>query len=342
MVHATWLNEAIGSLVACQDMQTYMVDTSELLAMATATYRVKPTLTESTRQAQTLLFPLLVNQNHWVLAIMQRSGRFMAPPDLYDSLPAATTVPGVQDTLRAFCRHYMPQELNNVDYLVECGTPLQQNGVDCGVFAFASCIHALIGRPLPVRLSMPIWRRALATVVGVEEVDWTSLVPGLPQTTTLAADADAVPTPSTGNPLQMYSNILNTAKARFNALKSRLAQELDQAIQLTSSTLGDVVAAHRIFQSLETMSAHKAAVLQQQLHEATTMGSLVVQGTKSPHHAAQGQIQRSYESVERARVRLMTITQRLRELNTTLQGQKQDLLSERKAFEQREVEAQGS
>ncbi|KAK1995267.1 hypothetical protein LX36DRAFT_555609, partial [Colletotrichum falcatum] len=142
-----------------------------------ASYLVKPRLAEEARHANMLIFPLLVNQNHWILAIMQRRRLLMGPPDLYDSLPMGPTVAGAQDILRAFCRNYMPEGLDNVDYLVRCSTPLQQNGINCGVFAFASCIHAMVGRPLPVRLSISIWRRTMATIVGEEKVDWQSLVP---------------------------------------------------------------------------------------------------------------------------------------------------------------------
>lgn len=174
LVQGDWLNAALGDVCNIKPLGVALIDST--VTKSPPKRRAAECVWGRGNSTTTLLL-LSLSGNHWAIAVVKHGPVAATAVYYYDSLPTETNAKEAQDHVDAFLQGYLPETPSSASVLVPCSSPSQTNGIDCGVFAFASGLHIVTGQPLPAKLHVGLWRRIMASLLGVAVDDWQSLIP---------------------------------------------------------------------------------------------------------------------------------------------------------------------
>ncbi|GKT96717.1 hypothetical protein Ct61P_14567 [Colletotrichum tofieldiae] len=147
MANSRWIESTLAFTCETAYPGWYFVNDTVPKSCLEPNYTPFPSIMEQVRNTRRILFLLHLDETapaHWTVATMQIESGDAVEVEYFDSLPNS---PGSLRTstrmLEAFIRHYLPESDRRPVDLVQRAVPQQNNGVDCGYYAFCFCIHII-------------------------------------------------------------------------------------------------------------------------------------------------------------------------------------------------------
>ncbi|KAK0654812.1 hypothetical protein B0T16DRAFT_890 [Cercophora newfieldiana] len=110
-----------------------------------------------------VLLPILIRQNHWVLAVYNRARVLV-----YDSLPIPTA--STENEVSQHLHHFFSKtlQIDTLDHpAILITSPLQQkNGFDCGVLSIVAGFCEALDIRVPPEIDAPFLARCFASITG--------------------------------------------------------------------------------------------------------------------------------------------------------------------------------
>jgi Ulp1 family protease catalytic subunit len=149
------IETALNFLVLCRAEETATMFPGTLTSLEPGSR--PPQITAAKLQGRRrFLLPAWVNENHWVLLIVERSANTIDRLELYNSLPDPATNTQVERMARAFISTFFTEQESSSPFLRLRPrlTPRQENNVDCGLYVFITAAYLEAGVPLPTTLNI--------------------------------------------------------------------------------------------------------------------------------------------------------------------------------------------
>ncbi|GKT97749.1 hypothetical protein Ct61P_15599 [Colletotrichum tofieldiae] len=181
MANSRWIESTLAFTCETAYPGWYFVNDTVPKSCLEPNYTPFPSIMEQVRNTRRILFLLHLDETapaHWTVATMQIESGDAVEVEYFDSLPNS---PGSLRTstrmLEAFIRHYLPESDRRPVDLVQRAVPQQNNGVDCGYYAFCFCIHIITETRMPRTVAVTVWRHMLTAYLGHPVDDWTGVLP---------------------------------------------------------------------------------------------------------------------------------------------------------------------
>ncbi|KZL86131.1 ulp1 protease family protein [Colletotrichum incanum] len=237
-IRDNWLYNALQGISMLTG--NYTVDSCAVVRIADSNHKPQARLARAIDAGTMILLPLLVNQCHWCLAVLEKDPRNRhgaAAVNIYDSWPDKSYEACATAQTKAFIQNYLPDTpKHNQMPDLSLAVPKQSNGIDCGVYVFAFGLHVVAKRPLRNQLHVGLWRRILAGLLGIglAASDWETVIPTRSRQPTLSP-----PDMQAGDFLQnlkTYTSALNDCHAKTRICAREYYQQEAKRTQATMTS----------------------------------------------------------------------------------------------------------
>ncbi|GKT67392.1 hypothetical protein ColTof4_14322 [Colletotrichum tofieldiae] len=170
-VKGQWLNDVLEALCDAKSLKVSLVDSAQLSRMAQDKCKPSERLIQHVLSTNVVLLPLHLNSSHWALAVVRHDVGAATAIHYYDSLPCSKGIMEAQRLVDSFITGFLPNTIRSRRRIEKSSCPAQDDHDDCGVFTFAFAMHAITAQPLRSSLHTGLWRRLMASLLGVEVTD---------------------------------------------------------------------------------------------------------------------------------------------------------------------------
>ncbi|KAH0420536.1 hypothetical protein CcaCcLH18_13959 [Colletotrichum camelliae] len=174
-VEAVWMNATLGRICDGLGPRFASLDSKETAKVVDRDYQPKIHVVETIGDADILLLPILLEENHWVLCTVDRALDDATTVDIFDSITSIENAEQIERIMDAFFAVYLPSLVPGL-LVQQCTCPQQENAADSGIHAILFAISAILKRPLPRSLHVGLWRQILAAFLGGSTEGWDSLL----------------------------------------------------------------------------------------------------------------------------------------------------------------------
>ncbi|KAI8210178.1 hypothetical protein K4K52_012676 [Colletotrichum sp. SAR 10_76] len=170
-VQAEWLDQA------CQDIFGVMAPSMSYVGPSDFHALVKPDARPSLRIAEYIwnstLTVLMIHlePDQWAVAAVHHRQELAHSVNLFNPMPSSASFTKASQLINGFINNLLPKTPPERRIVRKASTPLQDNTADSGVVAFACAMCLVSATPLPLKIHTGIWRRVMASFLGVKVDD---------------------------------------------------------------------------------------------------------------------------------------------------------------------------
>ncbi|WYZ36413.1 hypothetical protein EsH8_XIV_000013 [Colletotrichum jinshuiense] len=177
-----WIDDSLGCLSLCHSGVCF-VNSTEISKMrgddddygdpaAAGEYQVDDSLAlgpHGVSRSHLMILPIAVGNAHWVLGTIRTFG--VVAVHTYDSMSSSESANASQKTVDSFMGTYLPYTSIRQRKATPLLAPMQTSDADSGCYVFASGMYVLANRQLPATFHSGLWRRIMASCLGVKVTD---------------------------------------------------------------------------------------------------------------------------------------------------------------------------